>query len=66
MEAAAKHPNVYCKVSAQVEQTGKMKAPRDVDFYRLVLDTLWKYFGEDRLIFGSAQLLRFMANSLLV
>lgn len=53
MEAAAKHPNVFCKVSALVEQTGKTPAPRDVDFYRPVLDTLWSLFGEDRLIFGS-------------
>jgi L-fuconolactonase len=53
MEAAAKHPNVFCKVSALVEQTGNKQAPRDVDYYRPVLDTLWKNFGADRLIFGS-------------
>jgi predicted TIM-barrel fold metal-dependent hydrolase len=53
MEAAAKHPNVYCKVSALVEQTGQKPAPRDVDYYRPVLDTLWTLIGEDRLIFGS-------------
>ena len=53
MAAAAKHPNVYCKVSALVEQTGKKPAPREVDYYTPVLDCLWKLFGEDRLIFGS-------------
>ena len=53
MEAAAKQPNVFCKVSAFVEQAGHKPAPRDVDYYRPVLDTLWKNFGEDRLIFGS-------------
>jgi L-fuconolactonase len=53
MQAAAKHPNVYCKVSALVEQTGKKRAPREVEYYLPVLDSLWKYFGEDRLIFGS-------------
>ncbi len=53
MEAAANHPNVYCKVSALVEQTGQKPAPRDVAYYRPVLDTLWTLFGEDRLIFGS-------------
>lgn len=52
MQAAAKHPNVYCKVSALVEQTA-MKAPRDVAYYRPVLDTLWDAFGEDRLLYGS-------------
>lgn len=53
MQAAARQPNVYCKVSALVEQTGQKQAPRDVDYYRPVLDTLWTLFGEDRLIFGS-------------
>jgi L-fuconolactonase len=53
MAAAAKHPNVYCKVSALVEQTGKKPAPREVEYYTPVLNTLWKLFGEDRLLFGS-------------
>ena len=53
MQAAAKRSNVFCKVSALVEQTGKKPAPRDVDYYRPVLDTLWAAFGENRLIFGS-------------
>lgn len=53
MQAAARHPNVFCKVSALVEQTARKEAPREVDYYRPVLDTLWKLFGEDRLIFGS-------------
>ena len=30
MAAAAKHPNVFCKVSALVEQTGTKPAPREV------------------------------------
>ncbi len=53
MEAAAKHPNVFCKVSALVEQTGQKQAPRDIQYYRPVIDALWDVFGEDRLIFGS-------------
>ena len=53
MEAAAKHPNVYCKVSALVETAGKKAAPRDVKYYRPVLDGLWAAFGEGRLIFAS-------------
>ncbi len=53
LKAAARHANVYCKVSALVEQTGQKKAPRDVDYYRPVLDRLWELFGEDRLLFGS-------------
>src|SRR5262249_47502406 len=53
MQAAAQHPNVFCKVSALVEQTDRKPAPREVEYYRPVLDTLWNLFGEDRLIFGS-------------
>jgi L-fuconolactonase len=53
MQATARHANVFCKVSALVEQTGRKKAPREVDYYRPVLDTLWSLFGEDRLLFGS-------------
>jgi len=53
MTAAAGHPSVFCKVSALVEQTGRKEAPRDVGYYRPVLDALWNLFGEDRLVFGS-------------
>jgi predicted TIM-barrel fold metal-dependent hydrolase len=53
MAAASKHPNVFCKVSALVEQTGQKEAPKDVEYYRPVLDALWTRFGEQRLIFGS-------------
>jgi predicted TIM-barrel fold metal-dependent hydrolase len=59
MQAAARHPHVFCKVSALVEharpQSGDkaQKAPGDVDFYRPVLDAIWSIFGDDRLIYGS-------------
>lgn len=53
MAAAAKRPNVYCKVSALVEQTGQKDAPREVKYYQPVLDALWEMFGEDRLVYGS-------------
>jgi predicted TIM-barrel fold metal-dependent hydrolase len=55
MQAAAEHKHVFCKVSALVEGTGKREgdAPRDVAFYKPVLDALWKIWGEDRLIYGS-------------
>ena len=53
MKAASRHPNVYCKVSALVEQTGRKKAPSEAGYYRPVLDALWALFGEDRLVFGS-------------
>jgi predicted TIM-barrel fold metal-dependent hydrolase len=53
MAAAAKCPNVYCKVSALVEQTGHKDAPREQKYYTPILDSLWELFGEDRLLFGS-------------
>ena len=55
MKAAAEHKNVFCKVSALVEGTGKreMHAPRDVVFYQPILDSVWNIWGEDRLIYGS-------------
>ncbi len=55
MIAAAKHPQVFCKVSALVEGASQpeKKSPTDVEFYKPVLDHAWKTFGEDRLIYGS-------------
>ena len=55
LEAAAKFPNVFLKVSALAEGTGRKdgSAPRDVEFYRPWLDVAWSAFGPDRLIYGS-------------
>ncbi len=53
MRRIAKHPNVYCKVSAVLQHSAALPAPNDVDFYRPTLDALWDAFGEDRLIYGS-------------
>jgi predicted TIM-barrel fold metal-dependent hydrolase len=55
MREAARHKNVFCKVSGLVEGTGRTdgSAPREVDFYRPVLDAVWEAFGADRLIYGS-------------
>jgi L-fuconolactonase len=55
METAAEQPNVYCKVSGLVEGTGRNDgtAPRHAAFYRPVLDSVWEFFGRDRLIYGS-------------
>jgi L-fuconolactonase len=55
MRAAAAGKSVFCKVSALVEGTGRDRgdAPADAAFYRPVLDALWEFFGEDRLIYGS-------------
>ncbi len=53
MATAAKHPQVYCKVSALVEGATPQPPSLDVDYYRPVLDHTWKVFGDDRLIYGS-------------
>ena len=53
MAAAARRPNVRCKVSALVENTAANPAPREVAYYSPALDSLWEMFGADRLLFGS-------------
>jgi predicted TIM-barrel fold metal-dependent hydrolase len=55
MRAAAAGKNVFCKVSALVESTGRARgdAPAAVDFYRPTLDALWDIFGADRLLYAS-------------
>lgn len=55
MSRAAKHPNVFCKVSGLVEGSGRRgnQAPRELAFYKPVLDVVWNLFGEDRLLYGS-------------
>jgi len=55
MKRLARRRNVYCKLSGLVEGTGRNDgtAPRDVEFYRPVLDTMWHLFGAERLIYAS-------------
>ncbi len=55
MKALARRPGVYVKVSGLVEGTGHSdgSAPRDVDFYRPVLDAMREMFGHERLIYAS-------------
>jgi len=53
--SAAARKNVWCKLSALVDGTGKTdrKAPTDAAYYKSTFDPLWEAFGADRLIFGS-------------
>jgi L-fuconolactonase len=55
MRALARRPGIYCKLSGLVEGTGRSdgSAPRDVSFYRPVLDTMQEMFGPERLIYAS-------------
>ena len=52
-QAVAKHPNVHCKVSALHGRVRAQSAPREISFYKPILDLAFEAFGEDRLIFGS-------------
>jgi predicted TIM-barrel fold metal-dependent hydrolase len=47
--------NVFCKVSAVVEQAKSEygRAPTDLAVYRPILDTVWESFGAERLLYGS-------------
>ena len=55
MKALVRRPNVYCKLSGLVEGTGRSdgSAPRDVEFYRPVLDAMREMFGPERLVYAS-------------
>ncbi len=55
MTALVRRRNVFCKLSGLVEGTGRSdgSAPRAVEFYRPVLDSMWTMFGPDRLIYAS-------------
>jgi len=52
-KSVAKHPNVYCKVSALYGRVKQQPAPPGIEFYRPILDLAVEAFGEDRLVFGS-------------
>ena len=55
MRALVSRPTIYCKLSGLVEATGRSdgSAPRDVEFYRPVLDSMRTMFGPERLIYAS-------------
>ncbi len=57
VEAAARQPNVFLKVSALVENAAhsmqQPRAPVDPTFYEPWLDAVWKAFGSERLMYGS-------------
>jgi predicted TIM-barrel fold metal-dependent hydrolase len=55
MRALARNRSIFCKLSGLVEGTGRGNglAPRDVEFYRPVLDAMRAIFGSERLIYAS-------------
>ena len=53
VKKAARHQNVYCKVSGIFQRTGKMPAPKKVSYYAPIFEVVYQAFGEDRIIYGS-------------
>ena len=55
IQAAAKHQNIFCKISALVEGAARdgQEAPDDLAFYKPYIDVVWNAFGDDRVIYGS-------------
>lgn len=55
MQTLAKQAKVFVKVSGMPEQTKNEwgEAPVETEFYLPILNPLWDWFGEDRLIYGS-------------
>lgn len=55
MKAVAENERVFLKVSGLVEGSRRddFRAPRELDYYRAVLDAATEIFGANRLIFGS-------------
>ena len=55
VQSAAKHQNIYCKISALVEGAARdgNEEPDDLGFYKPYIDVVWNAFGDDRVIYGS-------------
>lgn len=55
IQTAAKHSNVFAKISALVEGAARdgKSAPGDLAFYKPYIDVVWNAFGDDRVIYGS-------------
>lgn len=58
IKALGAQKNVYCKISALMEQTDESNkrpgsAPHDTAYYLPILDHCWNSFGADHLIYGS-------------
>lgn len=51
--AVAKNPNVFCKVSALFGRVAEQPAPKDLAFYKPVMDLAFESYGEERLVYGS-------------
>lgn len=55
IQSAAKHTNVFAKISALVEGAARdgKSTPSDLAFYKPYIDVVWNAFGDERVIYGS-------------
>ena len=53
VQAAAKYPNVSCKVSGIFQRSNRSPAPKKVSYYAPIFEVVYEAFGEDRIIYGS-------------
>ena len=53
VQAAAKYPNVSCKVSGIFQRSNRSPAPKKVGYYAAIFEVVYEAFGEDRIIYGS-------------
>lgn len=53
LQAASSCKNIYCKVSGLVEGSRGLPGARTEEFHLPLLETVWRLFGEDRVLFGS-------------
>jgi predicted TIM-barrel fold metal-dependent hydrolase/type 1 glutamine amidotransferase len=49
----AQYPNVFCKISSLFGRSAQKPAPTALPYYTPVLDSLYKIFGQDRLVYAS-------------
>lgn len=53
IKKAASFPNVYCKVTSLINSCTKVRAEKDMAYFKGELTKVLDLFGEDRLIYGS-------------
>lgn len=53
LQALAKEPNIFCKISALYSLSDRNAAPTDASFYKPLIDPVVDAFGPDRVLFGS-------------
>lgn len=53
VEKLGENKNVWCKISGLYQRSQQQPAPKEIGFYRPVLEVLWKNLGAERLVFGS-------------